>query len=91
MPNLNDDPAIAKQQEADDDHMLKVLRDYTTNHVDPYPWVLQVIGTVLNAGLQAPHIGLGAETRLLEKIQRRTHGHLLHDDVHSAAFVAKEE
>lgn len=87
---MADDPdKVADAQLAADDVLLTWVAMHIANHIDVYPFVLQLLNTVLRSGATAPSCG-GSEPRALNDIHSVVRSYVEVDDPMSVHFFDKE-
>lgn len=78
----------APEQLKADDELLAKLRDHTKSHIDVYPFVLQVLNTVLRSAQEADSLG-GLEPELLESLHCLLEERVAFSDPSSRSFFEK--
>lgn len=88
MPDNNDsmDDAFLKEVKRSDDLVRKMLFEAIDTHVDAYPFVLQLLNTVLVAGQVSNSIG-GSEPNTLNNLAIVIKAWLEQIDPPSAKFI----
>lgn len=75
-----------KEQFKGDEALLATLRERIKGHIDPYPFVLEVVAAALTSGKEAGAIG-ESEINTLRVIQTVAHRTLQFEDPASASIL----